>query len=136
MSTSGIPLSPMGSQQGFREFPEKREKYAAPAEKSRKKLVLGLVIVGVALGVVAAIAVPVWYFVIRPKSSGSSSSTGGGSTTTGGGGTNTDDNTHSSSPEGLTWGGDGTKIKLDNGTEFTYVNSFGGRSIFIIVFNP
>ena len=68
--------------------------------------------------VVLAVILPVYFTVIKPKDKTSSS---------GGGNPNSNStNGNPNSPKGLTTGGDGSTITMDNGTQFTYRNPFGG----------
>ncbi|KAG8955546.1 hypothetical protein FRC03_011098 [Tulasnella sp. 419] len=131
---NGIPMSPVPGQAGFREYmPEKRNIYESPKSRTKRRgIVIGSIIL-IAILVVAAVLAPVYWFVIRPNSSKSSSNTGGSST--GGGGGHTDDKgsggdggntTEDPKTHTVISGGDGSKIKLENGTEFTYNNKFGG----------
>lgn len=68
--------------------------------------------------VVLAVILPVYFTVIKPKDKTSSS---------GGGNPNSNStNGNPNSLKGLTTGGDGSTITMDNGTQFTYRNPFGG----------
>lgn len=83
----------------------------------------------VAIVVIAlAIALPL-VFVNRNKNSSSSTSSGA-STTTGGGdnSTTTPGDSGNGKPTAAlaTWGGDGSTVTKEDGTTFTYKNSFGG----------
>ncbi|KAF9645167.1 glycoside hydrolase family 5 protein [Thelephora ganbajun] len=69
--------------------------------------------------VVLAVVLPVYFTVAKPKNNTSS---GGG----GNGGNNGNDTGTPKPPKGLTTGGDGSTIIMENGTEFTYHNPFGG----------
>lgn len=142
IGAGAIPLSPVpsgsgsgGSRgQGYREFPEKRDLYASPREKTRGGLRKAFWCSIVILVLLAGVAVPVFFYVIKPKfldkssSSSSSDSHGGG----GGGGSSGGGSSGSSSNDGgtqtaIVTGGTGSTVTTDNGTTFTYTNTFGGK---------
>ncbi|KAI6043138.1 exo-beta-1,3-glucanase [Pisolithus marmoratus] len=97
---------------------EKRAEYAAPATKSKRKLLIA----GAALAAVivaVAVIVPVYFTVVKPKSDAAASSTttpnpASPSSTSGTG-----------SPSAVT-GGNGSKVTTEDGTTFIYTNPFGG----------
>ncbi|KAH7927098.1 glycoside hydrolase family 5 protein [Leucogyrophana mollusca] len=104
--------------QSPRYLAEKRSVYTAPRQKSKR----GLIILG-ALGglilVVVAVVVPVYFTVIRPKNldhQGSIANPASPSSTSGG----------KPGTVNAVTGGDGSKVTTDDGTTFTYSNSFGG----------
>lgn len=127
----GIPLSPVGTGQGYRQYPEKRDVYGSPRQKSQRKVWLIVGGILLLLAIIAGVGIPVYLFVIKPhqgnssdanggsSGSGSGGSSGGGSTSGGGGG-------GKGNNDAVVTGGDGTKITTENGTVFTYTNSFGG----------
>ncbi|KAF8163791.1 glycoside hydrolase family 5 protein [Crassisporium funariophilum] len=88
---------------------------------TRKKgiALLSLVVVIV---IFLAVFLPVFFILVKKKGGQhSSASTGGGGSGIGGSGL-----PNPSSPSGAITGGDGSTIKLANGTQFMYRNSFGG----------
>lgn len=102
---------------------EKSAAYIPPKAKSNRAIMVAAILVALAL-LIAAVIVPVYFFVLKPsdrasssvKTTASASAASPSSTSTSSGGTvNT-----------RVTGGDGTVITMDNGTTFTYHNSFGG----------
>lgn len=101
---------------------EKRNAYASP-KKSKRKLIIGAVAIGV---IVVAIAVIVaLYFTVIKKNGNTSSGVGGSD---GGDGNNNNNNDNNTTPTSnlVKSGGDGSTVRLDDGTEMTYSNKFGG----------
>ncbi|KAJ3516166.1 hypothetical protein NLJ89_g1298 [Agrocybe chaxingu] len=88
---------------------------------TRKRVLALLGLVALVI-VFLAVFLPVFFIVIRKKG-GSEVRAGAGSTIGGGSGSGVP---NPASPSGATSGGDGSVIRLANGTEFTYRNSFGG----------
>ncbi len=115
---NAVPLSSMGQQPRMLE--EKRAAYAAPAAKSRKKIIILAVLAGLIL-LILAVVIPLYFAVIRPRS-------------TSGGSNNKPDNDNKptatdkpNTPQArIVTGGDGSEITLEDGTKYTYKNSFGG----------
>ena len=102
-----------------RTLEEKRAAYA-PRTKPTRKIMIAAIIVALAL-IIAAIIIPLYLFVIKPNHSNdiakatTSSTAASPSTSASSGGTNV-----------RVTGGNGSVITLENGTTFTYLNSFGG----------
>jgi glucan 1,3-beta-glucosidase len=102
---------------------EKRAMYTAPRDQSKKRLVLILVAVAVLL-IIAAVMIPLYFAVIRPKllqnnaSDHVTSTNNDGNTDTKG-----DGNKHNNL---VTWGNDGSVVEMEDGTKFTYNNKLGG----------
>lgn len=71
--------------------------------------------------VVLVVVLPVYFTVIKPKNNASS---GGSGNPSNGGGDGSNSNPNPTN--GLTTGGDGSTVTMENGTEFTYRNPFGG----------
>jgi len=96
----------------------------APPIKRRSPLLLLLVGAAVLIVVVLIVVLPVYFTVIKPnhRNVHSSASTGAGSS----GPAGTPNTGNPQSPTGATSGGDGSTIILDDGTNFTYSNKFGG----------
>lgn len=94
----------------------------------RKPLIWALAVVALAL-VATAVIVPVYFVVIKPKNN---TVTGGSSNN----GTDPNDNPVHQPPTSSNSGGDGSTIKLEDGSEFKYSNPFGGicEPIFQIFF--
>lgn len=102
---------------------DKRATYIAPRAKSRRKFVI-LAVLGTLILVIAAVLVPLYFFVFK-KHSGTASDSNNG--TTGGGGGGGGGGSPGSSPQSAAiTGGDGSKVTLEDGSTFTYSNSFGG----------
>ena len=102
---------------------EKRGVYTAPNNKSKRKIIIGAIAVGV---IIAAIAIVVaLYFTVIKKGAKTSSATGGSS---GGGNNNGSGNGNGNTPSSnlVKSGGDGSTITFDDGTTMTYSNKFGG----------
>ncbi|KJA22085.1 glycoside hydrolase family 5 protein [Hypholoma sublateritium FD-334 SS-4] len=92
---------------------------APPPPKSSKKrigLIATLVLVAVII-ILLAVFLPVYLVVVRKHKSSTGAATGSG----GGGGAS-----NPGSPTGAVTGGNGSIITLSNGTDFTYINPFGG----------
>ena len=86
-----------------------------------KRPIFWFAVVAAVVIVVLAVVLPVYFTVIKPKNN--TSSNGNGNTN----GSNNPQPTNSpNSPKGLTTGGDGSTVTMDNGTQFTYHNPFGG----------
>ncbi|KJA24157.1 glycoside hydrolase family 5 protein [Hypholoma sublateritium FD-334 SS-4] len=84
--------------------------------KKRTGLIITLTLIAVIV-VFLAVFLPVYLVVVRKHKSSTNAATSAGG---GSGVTNPD------SPTGAVTGGNGSVIKLSNGTEFTYTNAFGG----------
>jgi len=91
-----------------------------PSERPRPPLLRRPIVwFGVAAAVAAvvlAVVLPVYFTVIKPKNN----------TSSGGGGNSNGGSEPKPPPNGVTTGGDGSTVTMDNGTEFTYRNPFGG----------
>jgi len=118
-----IPMSPVGAT-GGRMLEEKHAAYTPPRAKSKRKVMI-IAVVACALLLLLAIIIPVYFFVIKPgneKSGNASPSTSGDHSTslqpTSTGGPKPSVNTVT--------GGDGSIVTMEDGTKFTYKNSFGG----------
>lgn len=114
--TGGHPMSPIG-QPRFLE--EKHAAYAAPRAHSKRKYILAA-LAGLIL-LLLAVLLPVYFAVIRPKSNSNlanDSANPANPTATGKNGT--------PSVAAAVTGGDGSQVTTDDGSTFTYHNSFGG----------
>ncbi|KIM27166.1 glycoside hydrolase family 5 protein [Serendipita vermifera MAFF 305830] len=113
---------------GQRDMSEKQELYEAPRAKTKRKGVLWFTICCVLIAVLAAIIIPVYFFVIKKGSGGSGSGSSGGSSHTG---TGADTSTTTGGSQSvLTSGGDGSIVTKSDGTTFTYNNTFGGYWVY------
>lgn len=86
----------------------------------KKPLIWALAAAAIAL-IVVAVVVPVYFVVIKPKNdttgnNGSGSNNGNGN----------NNNPNHQSPTSKISGGNGSTITMQNGTQFTYINPFGG----------
>ncbi|XP_006458234.1 hypothetical protein AGABI2DRAFT_63154 [Agaricus bisporus var. bisporus H97] len=112
---NAVLMSPIGQSKMLE---EKRAVYAAPAAKSRKKLII-LAALAVLVIVALAIIIPIYFTLIRPKSEAEPSQD------------HDDDNKPTTNKPGkpenrIVTGGDGSEVTMEDGTKFTYRNSFGG----------
>ncbi|KAI0919437.1 hypothetical protein AcV7_006173 [Taiwanofungus camphoratus] len=82
--------------------------------------------------VVLAVVLPVYFVVVKPRRHhGSSSSLGtGGSGDGNGNGGGKGSGANPESPTGATTGGNGSVVVMDDGTNFTYINPFGGYWVY------
>lgn len=102
---------------------EKRAGYAVPRPNSKRKIIIGAVIVSLAL-IILAVIIPLYFLVLKPstrttsnpaKATASFNAASPSSTSTSSGMNNV-----------RVTGGDGSVITMENGTTFTYRNPFGG----------
>ncbi|RXW23816.1 hypothetical protein EST38_g2037 [Candolleomyces aberdarensis] len=91
--------------------------------KGRKRWLILAIVLGIVIIVFLAVFLPVYFVVIRKSPEAQSSTPGGSSDASG---TGTTDAPRPSGTAVATTGGDGSIITLENGTTFTYRNSFGG----------
>lgn len=110
-----VPIGSLSQSHG-KYLGDKRGTYAAAAGKKRKSLILA--VIGTILVVIIAIAL-ILYFAVFKKKGDSSSGAGASSSSAGASPT-------ASPQSALKTGGNGSKVTMDDGTTFTYVNSFGG----------
>ncbi|TFK42709.1 exo-beta-1,3-glucanase [Crucibulum laeve] len=118
----GVPMSPVGQ---ARALDEKRAAYAPPKAKSRRKLIIIAIIASILL-LILAVVIPVYFAVIRPKSNQSDGAQNDKASDS--------DSASAAKPSGTgkptvaaaVTGGDGSEVTMDDGTKFTYTNSFGG----------
>lgn len=103
---------------------EKRDAYASPS-KSKRKIIIGAIAIGV---IVVAIAIVVALYFTVIKKNGKTSSGIGGSDGGGNNNNNGNNNGNNTTPSSnlAKSGGDGSKITLDDGSQMTYSNKFGG----------
>lgn len=116
--TNSAPLLPGVGEKG----PADASAFTAKKSQPLRKKPLMWVLVAIALALVAtAVVVPVYFTVIKPKNATVTGGTGGSN----GGGGPSDNPTHQP-PTSSTSGGNGSVIKTENGSEFTYVNPYNG----------
>lgn len=99
---------------------EKRSAYAVSRVKSKRGLIIGGAILAAVI-VLVAIVVPVYFTVIKPKSSSNAAVPGATS-----GSPANPTSTAQPGSSAVVTGGDGSKVTTESGTTFTYSNSFGG----------
>ena len=87
-----------------------------------KRPIFWFAVAAVVVVVVLAAILPVYFIVIKPKNNTSSNENPNGSDNP----NPTNSSGNPNSPKGLTTGGDGSTVTMENGTQFTYHNSFGG----------
>ena len=105
--------------------------YAAPREQSKKRLTLIIVVIIVLLLIAAAIGLPLYFAVIRPKTLAASNNNSHSNSNSDDGSTNTTtNNDHDKNNNLITWGNDGTLVEMEDGSNFTYSNKFGGYWVF------
>lgn len=135
-SATHVPMTEFNSYRPH-DIQEKNDLYAAPRTRKKRRLALWLVVVLTLLAILAAIAVPVYLFVIKPKmgNDGNDSSNDGSGNSSGndnGSDNNQEGNNHgsnngdSNTQERLTTGGDGSIVTKEDGSTFIYNNTFGG----------
>lgn len=109
-----------------------RDELPAPVQRrTRRRVLVGVFAVVGCVIVVLAIVLPVYFVVVRKRDSDSGHV---GSTGSGDSGTNTDNGGTNSGntppPNTPTWGGDGSLVTKEDGTTFTYNNTFGGYWVY------
>ncbi|KAJ3561701.1 hypothetical protein NP233_g10033 [Leucocoprinus birnbaumii] len=112
---NAMPMSNVGQS---RMLEEKRAVYAAPAAKSRKKIIILAALAGLIL-LALAIVIPLYFAVIRPRMNSSSDTDSASDKPSTTGKPNTPQNR-------IVTGGDGSVITMEDGTKFTYRNPFNG----------
>lgn len=118
-----VPMSPVG---GSRYMQEKENAYAAPRQKSRKKVfIIGAIVA--AILVALAVIIPLYFTVIR-KDDKVGGSTGGSKNDDGNDPKATDKpgKDNDSKSRAVVTGGDGSIVTLEDGTTFVYRNQHGG----------
>lgn len=125
-TTEHLPMGDMSPNRRSRDLTEKNALYAAPRTRTKHSALLWGGICAGLLVLIAAVAVPVYIFVIKPKMGSSDSSSGSSSNGSGG---------HNSGNSGshqnlITTGGDGSTVTKDDGSTFIYNNTFGGYWVY------
>jgi glucan 1,3-beta-glucosidase len=114
-SNQDLHMSPVGQPNRYLE--EKRATYASPNLKSRRKFFI-LGVLGVLIVLIVGVALPLYFFVFKPKHGTSTSSKSPSKPSSSGSG-------KPAAAIAVT-GGDGSTVTLSDGTTMTYSNSFGG----------
>jgi glucan 1,3-beta-glucosidase len=113
-----VPLSDLSSQPRF--LSEKQAIYPSKSSKSRRNTIILSALGGLLLLIVAVI-LPVYFLAIKHTSNNAASSQHSGTATA-----PSPSGTKSPTSQSLITGGDGSTVTMDDGTTFTYHNSFGG----------
>ncbi|KAG6854911.1 hypothetical protein C0991_009734 [Blastosporella zonata] len=121
-SLGDLPMSPMGQSQA-RFMEEKRAAYTPPRAKSKRNLIILVVLAALLLAILAVI-IPVYFTIIKPNSDKNSSASDTSSSTAAANPTST--STGKPTVAAVVTGGNGSMVTTDDGSTFTYSNSFGG----------
>lgn len=114
-----VPLSSLSPRPRF--LSEKQATYSPTASKSRRNTIILSALGGLVLLIVAVI-LPVYFLAIKHTSNKAATSNQSHPTP----GSSPSGTKSPSSQSNIITGGDGSTVKLDNGTTFTYHNPFGG----------
>lgn len=108
-----VPIGSLSQSHG-KYLGDKRQTYAAPAAKSKRKILILGVLGGLIL-LILAVVIPIYFAVIKKNGGSGASNTA-------------DPSKPSSSAQAaaVVSGGDGSKITTGDGSTFTYSNTFGG----------
>ncbi|KAF9783864.1 glycoside hydrolase family 5 protein [Thelephora terrestris] len=122
VTPSATPSAALLPDDGEKDLPDQGDSTAANRSQPlhKRPLIWALAVAAVAL-IAVAVIVPVYFVVIKPKNN---NVTGGNSNGTNGNG-NPNSPTHQPPSNGIT-GGNGSTIITADGTQFTYINPFGG----------
>lgn len=120
-AAADVPMRSYGAASGYME--EKRVVYQSPHPTSRRRL---FIITGIVAGVILIIAVVVAVSLTVAKKHDSKSSTSGATGDSPASPTSTSVSSPNHSTKLAVTGGDGSKVTMDDGTTFTYSNSYGG----------
>ncbi|RPD70874.1 glycoside hydrolase [Lentinus tigrinus ALCF2SS1-7] len=122
--------------------PQNKETYGndsedpSPARPLYKRPWFWVVIFGAVAVVVLAVVLPVYFVAVKPNQHNSTSGSAASSSGSGNSGSTTGNSTSgngngSGKPQSvITTGGDGSTVTKDDGTTFTYKNSFGGYWVY------
>ncbi|KAH0830445.1 exo-beta-1,3-glucanase [Lanmaoa asiatica] len=97
---------------------EKRSAYSSPRSKSKRSIMI-FASIAAAIVVILVVVLPVYFVVIKPKANDNAAASPTSTASGGGGGSG-------SGSVAVVTGGNGSTITTENGTTFTYINSFGG----------
>lgn len=120
---NAVPMQPVGATGRYRE--EKNAAYAAPRTKSKRKVLLIAIVISAIL-LILAVIIPVYFAIVRPKMNNSTSNSHSSGDENESSTTGSARPTSTSRPGVNVTGGDGSQITMEDGTKFTYKNSFGG----------
>jgi len=120
-------LLPMTKNEDFTGEGEEEPAPPPPSPQRAKRRPLLLILVGLLALIVVALGVmlPVYFIVIKPRNATSSQPTSATNSTTTGGGS-TSPSPPPPSPTDAITGGDGSTVRANDGTTFTYNNKLGG----------
>jgi len=120
-------LLPMTKNEDFTGEGEEDPAPPPPSPQKAKRRPLLLILVGLValIVVVLGVMLPVYFVVIKPRNATSSQPTASGTNSTGGTGGGGTSQPPPSSTDAIT-GGDGSTVKANDGTTFTYNNKLGG----------
>lgn len=122
-NNSVTPSAPLLPEVGEKDLPDAGNLTTRNSKPLRKRpLIWVLAVVAVAL-IAVAVVVPVYFVVIKPKNN---TVTGGNSNGPNDNGNNNNPNPTHQPPTNQTSGGNGTTITTQDGTQFIYLNNFGG----------
>lgn len=120
-------LTPSGTAPLVPETEKNLEENVEPQPDRRgsllKRPIFWFVVAAAIVAVVLAVVLPVYFTVIKPKNNTAIGGGGNNNNNTGGDGGS---NQPPKPTTGLTTGGDGSTVTMENGTQFTYRNPFGG----------
>lgn len=119
-ATHSAPLLPESGEKDLPEAANLTARKSKPLYKRPLIWVLALAALGL---IIVAVIVPVYFTVIKPKNNTVSGGNSNGPNNNGNG--NNDNPTHQP-PTTNTSGGNGSTITTSDGTQFTYINPFGG----------
>lgn len=119
-ATHSALLLPEPSEKDLPDAANLTARRSKPLYKRPLVWVLALAALGL---IIVAVIVPVYFVVIKPKNN---SVTGGNSNGPNNNGNGTNDNPTHQPPTSRTSGGNGSTITTSDGTQFTYINPFGG----------
>lgn len=123
--TLGAKASPVMRSSPYLE--EKRNAYATPRDRSRRRAIIIGSTVGIGL-IIIIVAVVVYFAAIKPHNDKSNNTSGGTAQDNSSGSTGAASPTSSPSQgtRAVVTGGDGSTVTANDGTTFVYNNSFGG----------
>lgn len=120
-ATNSAPLLP---DTGEKDLPDQRDLTDQRSKPLHKRpLIWALAVAAVAL-IAVAVVVPVYFVVIKPKNNTVTGGSSNGPNDNGNGNGNNNP-THQPPSDGIS-GGNGSTITTADGTQFTYINPFGG----------
>ena len=119
-ASNSVPLLPESGEKGLTDAANPTATRSKPLHK--RPLIWALAAAALAL-IIVAVIVPVYFTVIKPKNNTVSDGSNGPSNN--GNGNDNGGPTHKSPSSKIT-GGNGSTITTDDGTQFTYINQFGG----------